>query len=263
MRYLKIRSKNHTANGLRRTVRSNKLAVLRLGSTTPTQDIFPNVRDLTTVTEINTVEGCKISGNKIKMKEAFDEAGVIHSEWKPMQEFVDAENIEEVWNTFPAIIKHKNSCKGNGIYYIQSLEELRTWIREHRTELNLHIIEKYYTYNREYRLHVTQDGCFYTCRKMLRHDAQERWHRHDNNSVWIVEENDAFNKPTNWDQIVAECVKALRAVKLDIAAIDVKVQSAKEGRDPKFIILETNSAPSLGERTTLEYIAKLTSILNA
>mgnify|MGYP002764499577 FL=1 len=98
---------------------------------------------------------------------------------------------------------------------------------------------------------------------MLRRDAEERWHRHDNNSVWIVEENPQFDKPTNWDTIVAECIKALNAVGLDIAAIDVKVQSANKGQDPKFIILETNSAPSLGERTTEEYINKLTQIVNA
>lgn len=251
MYYLKIRSKNHTANELRRVVRSNKRAVLRLGSTTPLEEIYPHLRSLDSIVEINTVEACKTSGNKNLMKRAFDDAGVISSEWAP----VSAE-----WNVFPAIIKHNHSSKGNGIYYIADADALTEWLRTHRAEN--HIIEKYYTYSREYRLHVTKDGCFYTCRKMLRNDAEERWHRHDNNSVWIVEENPAFDKPTNWDDIVAECVKALNAVGLDVAAIDVKVQVHREGRVPKFIILETNSAPSLGERTVEEYKTKLTSMLN-
>lgn len=251
MFYLKIRSKNHTANGLRRVIRSPKRAVLRLGSTTPLGDIFSNLRPGAEVIELNSVDACKISGNKTLMKQAFDEAQVISAEWAP----VSAE-----WTKFPAIIKHNHSSKGNGIYYIENAEALQIWLQEHNAAN--HVIEKYYTYNREYRLHVTKDGYFYTCRKMLCKDAEERWHRHDNNSVWIVEENPAFDKPTNWDNIVAECVKALNAVGLDIAAIDIKVQSAKEGQDPKFIILETNSAPSLGERTTAEYISKLTEIVN-
>lgn len=252
MFYLKIRSKNHTANGLRRVIRSAHRAVLRLGSTTPLEEIFPNVRNLADIIEINSVEACKISGNKTLMKQAFDAAGVITAEWGP---------VSEDWDKFPAIIKHNHSSKGNGIYYIENAEALREWLSSHNREN--HIIERYYTYNREYRLHVTADGYFYTCRKMLKHDATERWHRHDSNSVWIVEENPQFDRPTNWDVIVEECVKALRAVGLDMAAIDIKVQSAKEGKDPKFIILETNSAPSLGERTTEEYINKLNQMINA
>lgn len=251
MYYLKIRSKNYTANGLRRVVRSPKRAVLRLGSTTPLRDIYPHLRDTSQVVEINTIEACKVSGNKTLMKEAFDRAEVVSAEWAP----VSAE-----WDKFPAIIKHNHSSKGNGIYFVENAEALQDWLRTHNAAN--HVIERYYTYNREYRLHVTKDGYFYTCRKMLRNDAEERWHRHDNNSVWIVEENPMFDKPTNWDAIVEECVKALNAVGLDLAAIDVKVQSAKEGRDPKFIILETNSAPSLGERTTEEYINKLNQIVN-
>lgn len=252
MFYLKIRSKNHTANNLRRVIRSTRRAVLRLGSTTPLEEIFPNTRNLADILEINSVDACKISGNKTLMKQAFDAAGVITAEWAP---------VSEEWDKFPAIIKHNHSSKGNGIYYIENAEALREWLSSHNREH--HIIEKYYTYNREYRLHVTVDGYFYTCRKMLRSNATERWHRHDNNSVWIVEENPQFDRPTNWDAIVEECVKALRAVGLDISAIDIKVQSAKEGKDPKFIILETNSAPSLGERTTEEYINKLNQIVNA
>ena len=253
MYYLRIRSKNHTANALRRVIRSNKRAVLRLGSTTPLRDIFPHVQRLDDIVEINKPEACKISGNKTLMKQAFDAAQVITAEWSPLSTVQD-------WSKFPAIIKHNYSSKGNGIYYIQNNEELQEWLRTHNAAN--HIIERYYSYSREYRLHVTRDGYFYTCRKMLRHDATERWHRHDNNSVWIIEENPAFDKPVNWDNIVAECVKALNAVGLDIAAIDVKVQTSKAGDNPKFIILETNSAPSLGDRTTAEYIDKLNHILN-
>lgn len=246
--FVQIRSKNDTADALRGKVACKVRTVLRLGSTTPIEKIFPKgVRLGREIHEINSIQGCINSGNKITMKKLFDEAGVKSSEWA---------EVGGEWSTFPAIIKHKNSSKGNGIYYIKDKEDLDKWISEN--DSHNHIIEKYYTYEREYRLHVTKDGCFYTCRKMLRHDAEERWHRHDMNSVWILEENELFNKPANWDEIVAECVKAMIAVGLDISAIDIKVSS----KNPKnFIILETNSAPSLGEITTLKYIEQLNKMV--
>ena len=87
-------------------------------------------------------------------------------------------------------------------------------------------MKKYYTYTREYRLHITKDGCFYACRKMLKRDAEED--RHDSNCVWIVEDNPEFNKPDNWNDIVSDCVKAMQSVGLDICAIDIKMQRWKK-----------------------------------
>lgn len=255
---LKIRSRNSTANKIRGKIFSKTKALFRLGSTTPTNVVFPGVNPAQ-VKEINTVEACKVSGNKISMKKAFETANVKTAEWSTVNNTGD-------WQLFPAIIKHKNSSKGNGIFFIADQNALDDFKNTHN-ELKNYIIEKYYTYSREYRLHVTSEGCFYTCRKMLREDAEERWHRHDNNCVWILEENELFDKPTNWEDIVSECVKALQAVGLDIAALDIKVQSARDSRgrtrnNPDFIILETNSAPSLGDTTAVKYIEQLTKMCN-
>ena len=96
---------------------------------------------------------------------------------------------------------------------------------------------------------------------MLKRGADVRWHRHNVNSVWIVEGNPLFDKPTNWDSIVNSCVDALNAIGLDIAAFDVKVQSSKY-KEPKYIILESNSAPSLGEKGIEKYKEILTRLVN-
>ena len=96
---------------------------------------------------------------------------------------------------------------------------------------------------------------------MLKRDAKVRWHRHNVNSVWILEENPLFDKPTNWDSIVSSCIDALNAVGLDVAAFDVKVQSNKY-KEPKYIILESNSAPSLGEIGIEKYKETLRNIIN-
>lgn len=66
-----------------------------------------------------------------------------------------------------------------------------------------------------------------------------------------------FDKPTNWDEIVADCIKALKYMQLDIAAFDVKCT-----RDGRFILLESNSAPALGEQGIEKYKNELKKIIN-
>jgi len=255
--YLKIRTKNHTAQPLKNLIEVNTRTVFRLGSLTPTEEIFPRGVALNKpIIEINTAEACHNSGDKILMKQAFTRNNIRTAEWSRLDDYDMVE--------FPSIIKHKNSCKGQGIHYIENQESLDAFIDEHEN-LRSYIIEKYYNYSKEYRLHVTKDGCFYTCRKMLKEDAEERWHRHDMNSVWIMEENELFEKPSNWDAIVAECVKALNAVGLDIGACDIKVQSEKNhdrGGNPEFIILEINSAAAMGSVTLVKYEEQLRKMCN-
>lgn len=263
--YLKIRTKNHTAQPLKNLIEVNTRAVFRLGSLTPTEEIFPRGVALNKpIIEINTAEACHNSGDKILMKECFDDSSVKSAEWESLLSVkIGIEEDDICWEFFPCIVKHKNSCKGKGIYYFENEDNLYSFCNIHNC--NNYIIEKYYNYSKEYRLHVTKDGCFYTCRKMLKGDAEERWHRHDMNSVWIVEENPLFEKPSNWDLIVEECVKALNAVGLDIGACDIKVQSEKSrdrGGNPEFIILEINSGPSMADRTLIEYEKQLRKMLN-
>lgn len=254
----KLRTKNSSAIPLRDSLGSFPMrSIIRLGSKTTIEEAFPRMPFGRPVIEINTPESCHNSGDKIVMKQLFDVAEVKTAQWKLLSEAQD-------WDTFPAIIKHRNSCKGEGIYFIESNEHLQTQIAELRPNSS-YIIERYMGFQSEYRLHVTKDGCFYTCRKMLKQDAEDRWHRHDTNSVWIVEENPLFNKPKNWDDVISECVKALNSLKLDVCSCDVKIQSEKGHRDdfiPDFIVMECNSASSMGEITTVKYTEELTKLIN-
>lgn len=251
-KHLIVRSRNTTCRPLKEIV-VPCTTILRLGSTTPTENI---TRDPNPV-EINTAQACAISGNKIWMRQAFAEHEI------PMAEGIctsDMETLEAFLEEHGRIIcKHIRSSKGKGIYLIECHEELLDWADHH--QLENYVFEKYYTYSREYRLHVTKDGCFYACRKMLRNDADVRWHRHNENCVWLLEENPLFDRPINWGSIVDSCVDALKAIGLDIAAFDVKVQNNKH-EDPKYIILESNSAPSLGDIGLQKYKETLTRIIN-
>lgn len=254
---VKLRSKNPSARDLKIAlshVLSARPCVVRLGSRTPIAQIFP--RSHQRAIEINSIEAINNSRDKAAMKGCFTAGEVRTAQWNSM-------NNHAAWTIFPAIIKQRGSHGGEGIYLINTQEELNAFVIAHGN-LGSYIIEEYKNFTKEYRLHVAADGCFYTCRKMLKADATERWHRHDSNCVWIVEENPLFERPSNWDDIVAECVKALNSVGLTTGACDVKVQSEKGKRAgfvPDFIVMEINSAPAMGEITTQKYLEKLTEIV--
>lgn len=227
-----------------------------MGSTTPTEEITRRRNPI----EINSAEACRISGNKILMKEALVKAGCSTAEYFTLTE-VDRNKIQEYLAEFGVIIaKRVNSSKGKGIYLIDNDEGIDAFLFEIRNDsIEKYIFEKFYKYSREYRLHVTKEGCFYAARKMLKHDAQVRWHRHAENSVWFKEENPLFRKPDNWGIIVEDCIKGLNAIGLDIGAFDVKVQTTD--KNPKYIILESNSAPALGEIGIQKYKDMLTKMI--
>ena len=112
-----------------------------------------------------------------------------------------------------------------------------------------YIIEEFHKYLKEYRIHCTAEGECLCIRKMLKKDVEKenRWHRHHNNTVWIYEENNLFESPDNIEEIKKEAVNALICTGLDMGCVDVLLQ--KKLDSPKFIILETNSNPAIGEKT--------------
>ena len=83
------------------------------------------------------------------MKKLFLENNVKSAPWcKLSEELFDGykyimENSFLIEEAFPAIIKHKNSCKGKGIFLINNSDELDDFVNEDDS-LNEYIIEKYY-----------------------------------------------------------------------------------------------------------------------
>ncbi len=256
-RYLRIRTRNITTKQLANKIITEKRAVYRAGSFTPTENIFKT--PIGDVIEINTVNACTISNNKLLMKQAFDDyAKKADAYVIPTAAWTNGDSIKE-WTIFPAIVKHLNSSGGKGIYYIKNQEDLDAFVAKHEHHLDKYIIERYYTYSKEYRIHIGKDGAFHAIRKMLKEDATERWHRHLAHCVAILPENELFAAPDNWEELCEACHHAMRAVGLDLGAVDIKVQTTLES--PKFIILETNSAPALGELTTIKYEEQLKKFL--
>lgn len=224
--------------------------------------------------ELNMPEAVDVSANKLLMKRAFRDSAVKTAEWWTYdmkakrfkyQDF-DGEETRIENLSYPIIAKNIFGSRNRGNAKLDSKEELQTFLdTKVKNPLN-YIFERFYNYSTEYRIHVnaTTGECFYNLRKMLKQDTpdDEKWYRNDKNSVWFVEENEKFDKPDNWQDICNHAIAALRAVGLDLGAMDVKVQSSTNQKKEKrkvreFIIIETNSAPSFGERTALEYLKQV------
>lgn len=256
MKYrVRIRSRHPSHKVLRKNPRLlfKDKVVYRLGSTTQTD--IPQ--------EINSVEGIKTSSNKWLMKTAFKEAGINTTEFYAINALP-----EEI--PFPILAKKKFGSKGRGMIKIDNQEELNEFLAG---DTNGYYFEKYFNGSREYRLHVSPLGCFYSCRKMRKRDAEQRWFFNSLNCVWITEktkivnnsnefvsfsdeDNPEFNKPKTWDQIIEHCQRAIAAVGLDVGAVDLRVNKKGE-----FVVLETNSAPSFGDITSEMYLTHLPKLL--
>jgi D-alanine-D-alanine ligase-like ATP-grasp enzyme len=263
MKRLRVLSRHPSHNSLRTAnLRFDKRVVVRLGSITIPK--YPV--DL----EINSVEAIKISADKLLMKQAFDKGQVPTAKWFVHignGEFKEGTKEEKVLLNYPIVVKNRFGSRGTGNYKFDSKEQLEAWLKNKNFVVDNYIFESFFKKGREYRLHVTKEGCFYTCRKLLKKDASETWHRHAENCVWVVEDNPLFDKPVNWDEIVKACVDALSAIGADVLAFDVKVQLSKtkdgsERKNPKFILIESCSAPSFGEITAKKYIEQIPKIYN-
>jgi len=237
-------------------------SVVRFGSTSKVPDVVTKSGKTIKRVEINTPEAVQNSASKFKMKDCFKAGNVKTAEFWKVSEVKASLNS---WDQFPLVAKINFGSRGRGMHKIDNIEQLKTFLNS--KDLSGYYFEKFYNYNREYRLHVSVDGCFYTCRKMLKKDTPEdkKYFRNDSNSTWIVETNPDFDRPSNWNTIVSECVKAMQAVGLDVGACDVRVQSENSSKGKResvdFIIIEINSAPSFGEITAQKYLEELPKIL--
>jgi len=224
-------------------------SVIRFGSTTDLPDTVSNGGNRI---EINTIQSIKNSASKFLMKRKFTEVGVKTAEWLPGStgKAVVLETIG-----FPMVIKAHHGSKGRGNTLIKDESDWNDWWTKNNSSAN-YIFEKFMNYGHEFRLHVTEEGCFYACRKALKKDVPEdqKWRRHDDICVWFLESNPEFHKPNSWNDIINDCVKALKAIGADILSFDVKVQTPTDSKGNKrdyqdYILLECNSASSMDKGT--------------
>lgn len=255
-RFARIRTKNYSANPLRRSIETDYRAVVRLGSLTPLDRIFKTPR---TAIEINTVDAINNSRNKLLMKTCFASGKVPQAEWWRDTGFLNVRDDIK----FPLVVKRVFGFQGRGMELINNLKELDSWLSTH-SDWNSSgwYFEKFYNYAREYRLHVSKNsGVFLSWRKLRTKEATNRWFFNSTNSNWVDEDNELFSTPKCWDKMKEAAINALNCTGLDIGAVDIRVQS-NEQEDPKFIVCEINSAPALGEVGISKYKEEITKLIN-
>ena len=225
-------------------------SVIRFGSTTDLPDTVSNGGDRI---EINSIPSIKISANKLLMKQKFTEVNVKTAQWRQTNTKEGLQQVVDILE-YPIVAKAHYGSKGKGNTLIKSQEELESWTQG--KTLNNYIFERFMNFGYEFRLHVTEEGCFYACRKALKKDVPEdqKWRRHDDICVWFLESNPEFYKPNSWNDIISDCVKALKAIGADILSFDVRVQTPTDSKGNKrdyqdYILLECNSASSMDNGT--------------
>jgi len=238
-------------------------SVIRFGSTTEVEDTIAKGGKRI---EINSVQSIKNSSCKLLMKQCFERAGV-----KTAPRYINGDFTNWKNENYPIVAKNHFGSKGSGNTLIKNEQEFEAWQRG--KTISHYIFEKFVNYGHEFRLHVSENGCFYTCRKALKSDCPEdqKWRHHDDTSVWLLETNENFHKPNSWNDIVRDCVSALNAIGADVLSFDVKVQTPTTNglRRPyqDYILIECNSASSMDNGTgelsicAQKYIEEIPKIL--
>lgn len=223
-------------------------SVVRFGSTTELEDTVSKGGKRI---EVNTTQSIKNSANKLLMKKCFAAANAKTAEWT--ENVSGVTTLSDNWKN-PIVAKAHFGSKGKGNTLIRNQDEFNVWMQG--KNMSHYIFEKFMNFGHEFRLHITEDGCFYACRKALKKDVPEdqKWRRHDDICVWFLEENDQFFKPNSWNDIVNDCVNALKAIGADILSFDVRVQSPLTKDNvarpyQEYILLECNSASSMDNGT--------------
>lgn len=250
----------------------SRRSIVRLGSLAPTSEAFPFSFGKKRIIEVNTVEAIQNSRSKLLMKACFTVAGVPQSDWYekrngPLGDYdfiVNGNTQNSILSEnlpYPILAKRVFGFKGHGMAKFDNKEQFEEWLG--KTNPDGYYFEQYFNGSAEYRIHVSEFGCFMAWRKLRKADTPDdrRWYFNSDHCNWVGEDHELFNKPSNWEQMIEASVNALKAVGLDIGSVDLRCQSPKK-ESPKFLVIEINSAPSLGEKGVQLYKEEISKIIN-
>lgn len=198
--------------------------------------------------EINSIQAIARNANKAKMKEIFIENGISTPECfdntpENRQKFKDAG-----WNV---VYKLRNHHRGIGMELL-SLKEIDKLAAP---QYNNGLIERRINVSREWRVHCcVKLNEFYPLEKRRRHSAQGAAVRNIETCVF----REKFDEPANWQDALDLCKKALEAIGLDTGGVDLAM--TPQG---KFYVIETNSGPSLGEKSAAWYQDKYNKLIDS
>ncbi len=187
--------------------------------------------------EINSLEAIRNNSDKFKMKEIFQEVEVRSPEC-----FENTQENREIfkqkgWNVVFKKRRHKRS-QGMEFLKVGEIDKLSDPIYEGG------LLERRINIRREWRVHCAPAlDRFFAMEKRKRLDHVESLNRNLETCVFRKD----FDEPDNWQEALTLTKKAIEAMGLDVACVDL----AWSGKF--FYIIETNAASGLGEETKAWY----------
>lgn len=205
--------------------------VIRLGGSMPYEDYKIHV---------NSQQAIKNSIDKLKQKKLLIAAGL---------KTLPLANKPE----FPCVIKAVNRSGGVSVFVARDDKDFKEAV----IKINgAYLIEPLFNATSEYRLHCTQEECFFAVKK----------HKRNPEDIIINRDNHfnkmEFVKPRLWKEIQAECVKAMQVLELDIACFDVMYCSLDKNNHT-FTISECNTNPELLHNTYKAYVPQLIKLVES
>lgn len=205
--------------------------VIRLGGTMPY-----NKYDV----QINSVDSINNSINKARQKNLLLNGGC-----KTLPILQQPE--------YPCVLKGIVRSCGTSVYVCNNKKEYDKAVRDLYARKG-HIIEPLFEATSEYRLHCTRKEVFFSVKKIKR-----------NPEDIIINHNNHYNireflMPRLWNEIKAECIKAMNVLDLDIACFDV-MYSSKNNNKHEFWIAEANTNPELLKNTFDAYVKALDKLI--
>lgn len=183
--------------------------------------------------EVNSIEAIANNANKAKMKKLLEEAKV-----KTTDSFDNtAENRllfkNNKWNV---VFKRRNHKRCEGMEFLKC-GEIDTLAGD---KYNGGLIERRINVKREWRVHCAPDiDKTYALEKKKRLDKLNEVARNIDNCAFF--EN--FDLPNNWQEAIDLCKAAVRAIGLDVGAVDL----AWSGKF--YYVIEVNSGAGVGPKS--------------
>lgn len=206
--------------------------------------------------EFPSIEAIRNTSNKMRMKKILIESGVKTPFWKPF-DFTWAENVvaansnimhDDIFKLkpkFELIFKEKNHSRGEGIMFINSVDDLKAVIENGKDGY----IEEVVDNHREFRVHVCDGEAFYVDEKLPREEGHTA--RIKNLANGYKYRNRSVSRPYP-STIKEESVKAVEALGMPFGAVDIAL-----GQDGSVNVFEVNSAMGLRTKTAELYSQKL------
>lgn len=219
---------------------------------------------------VNYLNGLRNTRNKVTQHQLLQQAGIKKPRFMRTATEAGAflrENPDAI-----IVAKRVNHSRGRGMYRINGLEAFNSRsLNPIVFDQEQYYFEEYVDCNREWRIHVSQyqDNEVIAYRKCLRQEYVDEWRESEEvDKPWIRNMDTCYYKLDSngdkqpwWDDMVAECKRAIEVLGMDIAGIDIGENTKVEGGD--FYIYEVNSACGMEENTREHYEQAIETIIDA